>query len=107
MARKVEITLVDDFDGTPGASTVAFSYEGTDYEIDLGDERRAQLEEALAEYIGKARKVSRRKRRVSAASAAPAGVSPTEIRRWAKEQGIEVSSRGRIPKEVIEAYQAR
>lgn len=103
MARKVEVTLVDDFDGTPEASTVAFSFAGTDYEIDLGEARRVEFEELLAPFVAKARKVSRRPARSVAPSAA---AKPTEIRRWAKEHGIEVSTRGRIPREVTEAYLA-
>ena len=35
MAQKVEITVVDDLDGSPAAETVSFAFGGTSYEIDL------------------------------------------------------------------------
>ena len=104
MARRIEVTLVDDVDGSTGVETVEFSVRGADYEIDLGEANLAKFEKALAPWIKQARKVGGRTRRRRAGGGGRAEVSPTEVRRWAEEQGMEVSSRGRIPREVMAAY---
>lgn len=112
MARKVEVTLIDDIDGGKAARTVEFSLDGRSYQIDLGEDNIAALEQALAPFVEKARQVSGARRR--GGSRAPAGktagdkaaVSATEVRAWAAAEGIEVSSRGRIPREVMDAFLA-
>ena len=38
MARQVQVTLIDDIDGTPAESTVYFGLEGMHYEIDLSQD---------------------------------------------------------------------
>lgn len=48
---------VDDIDGISDASPVPFSIDGHAYEVDLSDENRAALREALAPYVGAARRV--------------------------------------------------
>ncbi|MEE1622083.1 Lsr2 family protein [Zafaria sp. Z1313] len=93
MARKVEITLVDDLDGTPAVETVQFGLDGSHYEIDLGPENAARLRGFLAGFI----EAGRRSNAYSAAEA-PA------IRAWAAEHGYPVSERGRLNSEVIGAY---
>lgn len=105
MAQRVEIVLTDDLDQSKADSTVTFAYAGTAYEIDLSDANRAALEEALAPYIGAARKVSSARRSPAARRKAGAGVGANEIRAWALAQGMEVSARGRVSSEVREAYE--
>ena len=74
MAQKVNIVLVDDLDGSEASQTVSFGLDGTTYEIDLGDKNAAALREALAGYIGHARKVGgagRRGRRTTVTALGP------------------------------------
>lgn len=109
MARKVEVTLIDDIDGSKADSTVEFSIGGTTYEIDLSDANAERLENALTPFIEKARKVSNARRKQTrasrgAASSVSTTASPAAIREWAEAQGIKVSGRGRIPREVLDAY---
>ncbi|WP_297748672.1 Lsr2 family protein [uncultured Tessaracoccus sp.] len=107
MARKVEVTLVDDIDGGVATATVQFAFDGVQYEIDLNDDNTAKFEKALAPYIEHGRKVSATRRRGrKAAAAGGAKVAPGEVRAWAAANGMEVSSRGRIPADVMEAYLA-
>lgn len=111
MAQKVNIILVDDIDDSEATETVAFGLDGTSYEIDLNDAHAAELREALAGYIGHARKVpsSSRKstaRKSSASAAAAGGASAADVRVWARENGHTVPDRGRIPADVREAYDA-
>ena len=107
MAQRVEIVLTDDLDDSKADSTVTFGYAGASYEIDLSDANKAALEEALAPYIGAARKVSSARRSSGAGGKrrSGAGASATDIRAWAVSQGMNVSSRGRVSSEVREAYE--
>ena len=59
--------------------TVTFGLDGTTYEIDLNDKNAAALREALAAYVGHARKVSGR-RRAAAAEVRGRGDQRTERR---------------------------
>jgi hypothetical protein len=109
MAQKVNIILVDDIDGSEATGTVSFGLDGTSYEIDLNDGNAAALREALAPYVGHARKVTggRRTRRSSSSSSSSSSGSNTKaVREWAKEQGMEVSERGRISADIQQAYDA-
>lgn len=111
MAQKVNIVLVDDIDGSEANETVSFGLDGTSYEIDLNDGNAAALREALAGYIGHARKVTggtRRgsSRRSSSGASGAAGGNTRAIREWAKENGYDVSERGRISADIQQAYDA-
>ncbi len=104
MARRVHVMLVDDIDGSTEASTVEFSLGKDSYTIDLNEKNIAKLESALAPFIEKATKTSRR-----TASKRQGGKKQTDnnaIREWARAQGRSVSDRGRIPSDIIEAYEA-
>lgn len=109
MAQKVNIVLVDDLDESEATETVSFALDGTSYEIDLNDEHAAELRDAMALYVGNARKVAsggRRPRKASSNGSSDSGPSAKEIREWARENGHDVPERGRIPAEVREAYDA-
>ena len=105
MAQKVNIVLVDDLDGTEATETVTFGLDGSTYEIDLNDKNAAELRNALAGYVGEARKVTgaRRSKKSTATSAGP---SAREVRDWARSNGFKVPDRGRIPADVREAFDA-
>ena len=107
MAQKVNIVLIDDIDGSDADETVAFGLDGTSYEIDLNKKNAAALRDALAGYVGNARKVTgarRGRRGSSSSSSAPLGPSAREVRDWARSNGFKVPDRGRIPAEVREAF---
>lgn len=110
MATQTLTTMVDDIDGsTDDVVTCAFGLGDSHFEIDLNAAHREELESVLERFIAAARPVrtakpSRQRR--------PAETSRTDrdlthkIRQWAKENGHEVSERGRLPKTLIEAYEA-
>lgn len=111
MARKVVVTLIDDFDGTSIAEdTVSFEIDGAAFEIDLSDTNAAKLRETFDQWLPYARRVGRTKsggRRQSVPVTASARRNDlAAIRAWASENGHSVSSRGRISSEVIAAYDA-
>lgn len=105
MAQRVHIVLEDDLDGSEAEETVAFGLDGATYEIDLSAKNANQLRDALAVYIGSARRVTGRSGRRGGRGRA-AGPSPSEIREWARENGYEVSDRGRVSAEIKSAYEA-
>jgi hypothetical protein len=104
MAQKVHIVLVDDLDGSDATETVSFGLDGTSYEIDLNDKNATALRDALSGYVGHARKVGSSSRRRKAAASSGPGAS--EIRDWARSNGMKVSDRGRVSAEVRQAYDA-
>lgn len=87
---------------------MSFSFDGSNYEIDLTDDNADALREAFSDYIAAARKVSSRQARSTSASSAKRDNSGelAKIREWANANGHEVSSRGRISQAVRDAYDA-
>jgi hypothetical protein len=107
VAQIQEVRLVDDLDGGNADETVEFGYDGRNYEIDLSKENADKFREALAQFVGAARRTgSGTARRRPATGARPAidREQNQAIRTWARSQGMKVNERGRIPSEVLEAY---
>jgi hypothetical protein len=104
MVSKVITRLEDDLDGSEAAETVKFSIDGVDYEIDLSKQNADKFRNSFGDYISHGRKVGGRRGRKSAA--ASDGVDIKAVRKWAASNGIEVSTRGRVPADVISQYQA-
>ena len=111
MAQRVNVELIDDLDESPAAETVSFALDGVSYEIDLSEANAAKLRDALALYLGHARRTGgRRGGSRSGGGSAPAaktnGSNAADIRAWARENGFDVSERGRVSAEVRSAYAA-
>ena len=104
MAQKMTVELEDDLDGGPADETVRFGVDGSEYEIDLGKKNAAAFRRKLAPFIEHARKRGRAQRRRGRTTASRDRSG--SIRAWAKDQGIAVSARGRIPANVAEQYEA-
>jgi hypothetical protein len=103
MATKVTVALEDDLDGGPADETVRFEVGGTQYEIDLNKKNAKAFRKQLAPFVEHARRAGRGQRRPRTSSSRQRS---GDIRAWAKEQGITVSDRGRIPANVVEQYHA-
>ena len=108
MAAKITITLEDDLEGGPADETVRFALDGRDYEIDLNKQNARAFRRQLASFIVHARRAGRGQRRRSAraSSSRSSRQRNGDIRAWAKDEGIPVSDRGRIPANVVEQYHA-
>jgi hypothetical protein len=102
MATKITVALEDDLDG-PADETVRFAVGGTEYEIDLNKKHAATFRKQLAPFVEHARRAGRGQRRPRTTSSRQRS---GDIRAWAKEHGIAVSDRGRIPASVVEQYDA-
>jgi len=107
MAQRTQIVLIDDLDGTEikdgEAQSIAFSWSGVDYSIDLSKANADKFEKAIEPYLEKAQRVGGRKGRPSSSQSE---VDTKAVRAWAASNGIEVSNRGRLPADVIEKYRA-
>lgn len=101
MAQRIIRTLVDDIDGSEAAGTVRFSYLGVEYELDLSAENNAAFHAAMDPWVRAARK---RKQVKGTKQSSPHRRKSAEIRAWAKQRGIKVNERGRIPDDVVAAY---
>jgi hypothetical protein len=113
MAKRVHVVLEDDLDGGPAEDTVSFSLDGQGYEIDLNTDNAAALREALASYIGHARKLGGGNGGGNGGRGRPGRARTSArvdreqigaIRDWARRNGHQVSDRGRIAAPVVDAY---
>ncbi len=114
MAKEIIERFSDDLDGSEATHTnVHFSFEGTDWSIDLNDENYAGLKFSIEKYADHATRLSgsgRGRGRSASTSPVSAG-SPKEkkselaaIRSWAEEHKIPLNARGRIKESIIAAY---
>ena len=110
MATHTSVTFVDDIDGsTEGVEHYTFNWLGTDYEIDLAPKSAKKLIDVMNLYTDKATRVSKSRsagsdRGRGSASPRPSKEELQAVRSWAREQGLEVSDRGRVSSAVKEAY---
>jgi Lsr2 len=105
MAQRVTVELEDDLDGGPADETLRFGLGGSEYEIDLSKKNASRFRRQIAPFIEHARKTGRGQRR-RPGRATSSRERSADIRAWAKDQGITVSDRGRIPASVAEQYEA-
>lgn len=105
MAKMMQVLLQDDLTGEMGENieTVSFGFAGTTYEIDLTEENAAKFREELAPYVTAGRRLTKTGKTVQRVSS---GVDAKAVRAWAEANKIEVPPRGRLPKDVVERYQA-
>jgi hypothetical protein len=113
VAERIVRQLIDDIDGSEipdgGGERVEFSVRGVNYQIDLSTANIAKLDKTLKPYIDAAAKVrGNRGPRGKGANANGSGSKDqlSAIREWARKNGHEVSDRGRIKAEVVEAFEA-
>ena len=97
------VEVVDDFDGTPADQTVRFAFNGASYEIDLNRAHFEEFAEAIQPYIKAGRKTGSTRGRGNAGNPAQR-LGTAKVRAWAKEEGYELSERGRIPASIVEDY---
>ena len=107
MAQKVQVMLLCDLDegNVDADETVQFSLGSTAYEVDVCAKHAQQIREGLEPFVANARKAgtstSRRRPRTAGARQQTAS-----IRTWAKDHGMQVNERGRIPANVVKEYEA-
>lgn len=100
MARQT--ILIDDITGDRADATVRFSFDNSDYEIDLKDEHINELANVMKLWIDHARKVP--KNVAGGSRKKPRNDETPRIREWALNNGYQLGLRGRIPGEIVRAY---
>ncbi len=78
---------------------------GVGYEIELSKKNASAFREQVAPFMSHARRAGGPQPRRAVRTASNRRRSG-EIRAWAKQQGIAVSERGRLPASVVEQYEA-
>lgn len=99
MSRREVTQFYDDLDHTliteDELEVVRFSVDGKNYLIDLSRDNARKFHNLLEPFVQAARQAPENDYR---------HVNPAEIREWARLQGIPVAHRGKIPHDVIDAY---
>ena len=116
MVEKVRVELEDDLDGSAAEESIRFSYRGNDYTIDLSAKNAAAFDRTIEKFIASARPVRNGRRRPASAKSARSRPSQAPrasgredlaaIRAWAAANGYQVSNRGRIATQIVDAYHA-
>jgi len=110
----VSVHYVDDIDGSADAGPVDFSLDGKKYTIDLSDANTARLREVLAPFVNAARRPGGSARRSGSDGGARSGGGSSrsreqtqEMRGWLRDDGYTIKARGRVPTELVAAYEMR
>lgn len=119
MAKRT--VLVDDMEESgeveADAGTLTFAFEGTAFEIDLSTKNATKFRSQMAPWMAKARKSGRASAPVKRTAGsvvrqhgggAPSGYNTDQlnaIRDWARTQGLQVSDKGRVPGDILLAYE--
>jgi Lsr2 len=83
-----------------------FSWGGRDYGIDLSPTVASEFKELMDKYASKATALPRAPKRTARNTTRSNAEDLAKIRAWAKANGLAVSERGRIPGEIMAAYEA-
>ena len=117
MSKIQTVTVIDDLDGRElepeDARTVSWTWLGVDYELDVSPANLEKIEEGkvtVSKLLTASTRVGGRRQSRGATrsqrSASGNNGQNAVIREWANANGFEVSARGRIPNDVVEAYEA-
>jgi hypothetical protein len=102
--QKIVQTMVDDIDGSDATTTITFSVSGVDYSIDLNDKNVAKFEKAIAPFVQHGQRIGGRRQR--GATVTKLAGNAKAVRSWAQANGYDIPDRGRIPGDIIAAYEA-
>lgn len=110
MAQKIRYILISDLSGEElgeDGQTIKFGFLGVDYELDVSQAEADEFAQVMEKYISAGRRIGGR--RQAGRSSGRTGSDPSRlarIREWARANGMDVASRGRIAQDVIDAYEA-
>jgi hypothetical protein len=109
MAQKISTLLFDDLElrkknkEVPADETIEFSLDGRRYQIDLTSDNATKFRTRFTPYTDVATRLPVNGAKPSRTVAKRQ--ESADIRRWAKDMGIPVSERGRIPGEIVTQYE--
>ncbi|MBG0568712.1 histone-like nucleoid-structuring protein Lsr2 [Actinoplanes aureus] len=113
MAKQIVTILTDDLDGKKADRTIEFGLDGVNYTIDLSETNAGKLRKALDPFISAGTRQGRSNPLARRSPGRGTGAGPSTrgenqaIREWARNNGHELSERGRIPAKVLAAYNSR
>jgi DhnA family fructose-bisphosphate aldolase class Ia len=114
MARRTEVVLIDDIDGTPAEGTVRFGIDGQMYTIDLSSEHSQEFFSRIAKFRDNATRVGAALlggiREPGHAVMDKVGAEAMKernkaIRAWAAAKGMTINMRGRIPDSIMRTWE--
>jgi Lsr2 len=104
MAQKVQTLYIDDIDGSDAEGTIHFGLDGAEYESDLNAAHSQELRTSLQAYTIHARKVGGTRRASRGARRNAGAIDTHAVRAWARDHGIGIKERGRVPADVVARY---
>jgi len=102
VTSRVMLSYLDDLDGSEASETVEFGLDGDGYEIDLSPSNARALRALLSPYVGAARRLTAGGRPFHRVQVDP---DPKIVRTWAANAQVPCPNRGRIPREVVDAFE--
>jgi hypothetical protein len=110
VAQQVQTVLIDDITGKeipPGeGETISFAVNGVQYEIDLDVKGAKKFHDQLSFYMEHGRKLGRTSVSSIRSRKREQEFDPATVRAWAEANGYDISPRGRIKAEIVDAYRA-
>ena len=110
MAKIFTVNIVDDLTGeTLGDDAAAIEFvwiDGKKRTLDLSPDNLDALIDAMQPYLDAATVITGKDARKPITQRSRAKTDTKAIRAWARQNGYEVSDRGRIPDDVMDAYDA-
>ncbi|AZG48044.1 histone-like nucleoid-structuring protein Lsr2 [Gordonia insulae] len=114
MATVTRYEITDDIDGKPldvdDLNVVDWSWRGVDYQFDTSTANLQRIESGrvpVSTLLTRSRRKGGRRQATTRRARSTAGVDTKQVREWARENGHDVSDRGRLPDHVVDAYLAR
>jgi hypothetical protein len=111
MPKQMRAVITDDHDGKElpdDTQGLSLSIGRTAYVLYLSDKNEKKLRTALAPFIENAEKVgSATPTKRGGSGSGRTKEELAEIRTWAQQQGMDVSDRGRVKKEVLDAWDSK
>lgn len=104
MAKKTIVSVESDVSGKSPADTVAFGWDGYQYEIDLTDQEKEEFGKRFSDLIELSRVKGKRANGKPRPARSNLEASPSTVREWARSQGLDVPKRGRIPADIIDKF---
>jgi hypothetical protein len=108
VAKQTVVQYIDDIDGKElkEAVTVQFGVDGKLYEFDTSAAHAKEFHKSLEKYVAASRRAGIAKGRKNLVLGKRSKEQTQAIRDWARQNDYEISERGRIPTDVIEAFEA-
>lgn len=110
MAQKVQTIYISDLSGKElgeDGRSVRFGHEGVNYEIDLSPQEADEFAATMQRYVDAGRRVGGRRQNSIVTATATGGKSQAKvIKAWLDEQGLSYPRRGRLPRHLVEQWEA-